>query len=95
MIDRATAIQDVLRRMKGMEPGDSMELLTWKRDRSILLKKDGVDEVVLYERGFVKKSYRVDMKGLKRLLKTLLKREFPRSNKIRVRMERGGSGPDL
>jgi hypothetical protein len=34
MLDKATAAQEVLRRLRKMEAGDSLELLTWKKDRS-------------------------------------------------------------
>lgn len=85
MLDRATAVQDVMRRLQKMESGDFLELLTWKKDRSLLLIKQKDDDLLVYERGFVEEEYRVKYSKLKKLLKTLLKREFPRSHKIRVR----------
>ncbi len=84
MLDKATAVQEVLRRMKKMDSGESLELLTWKKDRSLLLVKQSRDEIYVYERGFVEQEYRVAAGKLKKLLKTLLKREFPRSHKIRM-----------
>ena len=89
MLDKATAVQEVLQRLRKMEAGDSLELLTWKKDRSLLLVKQSEDEVVVAERGFVEEEYRVDFSKLKKLLKTLLKQEFPRSHKIRVKARRG------
>ena len=56
-----------------------------------LLVKQGDDMVVVYERGFVENEYRVNFSKLKKLLKTLLKREFPRSHKIRVKGGKGNS----
>ena len=85
MLDKATAVQEILRRLKKMDSGESLELLTWKKDRSLLLVKQGRDEIHVYERGFVEQEYRVASGKLKKLLKTLLKREFPRSHKIRLR----------
>ena len=89
MLDRATAVQDVMRRLQKMESGDFLELLTWKKDRSLLLVKQNEDDVLVYERGFVEEEFRVKYSKLKKLLKTLLKQEFPRSHKIRVRTHRG------
>lgn len=89
MLDKATAAPEVLRRLRKMETGDSLELMTWKKDRSLLLVKRRGDEVVVYERGFVEEEHRVEFSKLKKLLKTLLKREFPRSHKIRVKAESG------
>jgi len=85
MLDRATAVQDVMRRLKKMDSGESLELLTWKKDRSLMLVKQCEDEVLVHERGFVEAEYLVAFGRLKKLLKTLLKREFSRSHKIRVR----------
>lgn len=89
MLDKATAVAEVMRRLRKMDAGDSLELLTWKKDRSLLLVKQSEDEVVVAERGFVEEEYRVDFSKLKKLLKTLLNREFPRSHKIRVKTRRG------
>jgi len=89
MLDRATAVQDVMRRLQKMESGDFLKLLTWKKDRSLLLIKHNEDEILVFERGFVEEEFRVKYSKLKKLLKSLLKREFPRSHKIRVR---GGKG---
>jgi hypothetical protein len=83
--DRAAALNDVMRRIERVKSGGFVELQTWKRDRSLLIVRDGHDSVTVHERGFVKTCHRVDSKGLKKLLKVLLKREFPRSRKVRIR----------
>jgi len=85
MLDKATAVHEVIRRLQKMEVGAGLQLLTWKKDRSLVLIKEGEDEIAVVERGFVEEEYRVTPGKLKKLLKTLLKREFPRSHKIRVR----------
>lgn len=89
MFDKATAVHEVLRRLRKMETGDSLELLNWKKDRSLLLVRQSGEKVVVVERGFVEDEYRVEFNKLKKLLKTLLKREFPRSHKIRVKTRKG------
>ena len=75
--------------MRKMETGDSLELLTWKKDRSLLLVKQSGEKVVVVERGFVEEEYQVEFNKLKKLLKSLLKREFPRSHKIRIKTRIG------
>ena len=72
-----------------METGDSLELLTWKKDRSLLLVKQSGEKVVVVERGFVEEEYQIEFNKLKKLLKSLLKREFPRSHKIRIKTRIG------
>ena len=75
--------------MRKMETGDSLELLTWKKDRSLLLVKQSGEKVVVVERGFVEEEYQVEFNKLKKLLKSLLKREFHRSHKIRIKTRIG------
>ena len=89
MLDKATTLQEVLRRLRKMEAGDSLELLTWKKDRSLLLIKQSGEKVAVVERGFVEEEYLVEFRKLRKLLKTLLKREFPRSHKVRIKTRRG------
>ena len=89
MLNKAIAVQEVLRFLRKMETGDSLELLTWKKDRSLLLVKQSGEKVVVVERGFVEEEYKIEFNKLKKLLKSLLKREFPRSQKIRIKTRIG------
>ncbi|RUM33523.1 MAG: hypothetical protein DSY50_08120 [Desulfobulbus sp.] len=85
MLDKSTAAQEILRRYRTMECGDTLQLLTWKRDRSLLITKQQNDEILIQERGFKTEDFLVSFGKLKKILKVLLKREFPRSHKIRTR----------
>jgi len=89
MLNKAIAVQEVLRCLRKMETGDSLELLTWEKDRSLLLVKQSGEKVVVVERGFVEEEYQIEFNKLKKLLKSLLKREFPRSHKIRIKTRIG------
>jgi len=84
MIDIASAIPTILTKTKKLPVGQGLDLRTYKRDRSVAIKKIEADTFEIQENGFEKNRFESDHKGLKKLLKTLLKREFPRSNKIRV-----------
>jgi hypothetical protein len=84
MIDIASAIPTILTRTRKMSVGQGLDLRTYKRDRSVVIKKIETNTFEIQENGFEKNKFESDQKGLKKLLKTLLKREFPRSNKIRV-----------
>ncbi len=84
MIDKSAVIPVVLARMKKLAVSETLELLTWKKDRSVLLIKQGEDNFLVRENGFKQQEFQVDGKKLKKLLKTLLKREFPRSHKVRL-----------
>lgn len=84
MIDKANAIPTILTKLKKLEVGKGIDLRTFKRDRSVAIRKTGNDSFDVMEDGFEKKQFESDLKSMKKLLKTLLKKEFPRSNKIRV-----------
>lgn len=84
MIDRAAAIPAILTKVKKLSIGEGVDLRTFKRDRSVVIRKTADNSYVIHEDGFEKNRFESDCKGLKKLVKMLLKREFPRSNKVRV-----------
>ncbi|TIH17185.1 hypothetical protein D0S45_08380 [Marinifilum sp. JC120] len=84
MIDKASAIETIMRKLKKIPIGQGLDLRTYKRDRSLMIMRTGKDSFTVIEDGFSKEQFEEDFKGLKKLFKKLLKREFPRSNKIRV-----------
>ncbi|QJB55385.1 hypothetical protein [Pseudodesulfovibrio sp. zrk46] len=84
MIDIAGAIPTITSKLKKLPVGKGLDLRTYKRDRSVVILRTAEDGYMVAENGFEKNQFESNFKGLKKLLKTLLKREFPRSNKIRV-----------
>jgi len=84
MIDKATALESVLRKLKKLPVGHCIDLRTYKRNRSLLILHIRELEYIIYEDGYETIEHQVAFKGMKKLLKTLFKREFPRSNKIRM-----------
>lgn len=84
MIDKDSAVEYVMSRIKKITVGHGLDLRTYKRDRSVLIMRTAVDSFSVIEDGFDKEHFSADIKALKKLLKKLVKREFPRSNKIRV-----------
>ncbi len=74
----------VLRLLARTRPPAGIELLSYKRDRSIIFicLQEGGYRVI--ERGFVQQDCIVEASALSRLLKTLIRREFPRSHKVRL-----------
>ncbi len=84
MIDIGGAIPNILTRLKKLDVGHGLELLTFKKDRGLRICKTDSNTFATTEFGFQNENSQTDLKGMKKLLKTVLKREFPRSNKIRV-----------
>jgi hypothetical protein len=84
MLDKAAALATVLGRAENLSVGQGLDLRTYKRDRSVAVVRQGADAFEIRQDGFGKKTHQSDLKGLKKLLKKLLKQKFPRSRKIRL-----------
>ena len=81
-------IQSVLRlalqKLENMSPPSGLELLSYKRNRTIAVTVAGHEKYMVRERGYVEQEVTVHLNELPRVLKTMIKREFPRSRKVRV-----------
>jgi hypothetical protein len=85
MIDKTNIIPAVLERLQALPAGHYLDVRTYKRNRYVFFVKKGEDEFLIIENGYSQERFeKVPMKKIKKLFKTLLKKEFPRSTKIRV-----------
>ena len=84
MIDKANAVETVIRKLEKLPVGHAIDLRTYKRNRSVVIKRTGRDAFDVVENGFHQDRFQVDRSKMKKLLKVLFKKEFPRSTKIRV-----------
>ena len=84
MIDKIRILDVVRERLGGLPVGHYLELRTYKRNRSVLIVKRGEDDLLVLQRGYDEARYEVPPQKLPKLLKGLLKKEFPRSHKVRL-----------
>ncbi len=85
MNDKASIIPTVLEKINKLEIGQCLDMRTFKRNRSVAIVCIAKDCFNVVERGFHEENWEnLTAEKVKKLLKTLLKREFPRSNKIRL-----------
>ncbi|MBU0682308.1 MAG: hypothetical protein KKD73_12905 [Proteobacteria bacterium] len=84
MVDIGNVIPVVLKKMSQLEAGESLVLQTYKRDRSLTLVRIAKERILIIEEGFSRAEFEVNSANLAKVLKTLLKKEFPRSNKVRI-----------
>jgi len=84
MFDRDSCIPHIISRLKKLKIGEKLVLTPYKRNRSVLFEKIAIDKFLVKEDGFYKEESYISIKNLTRVLKKLLKKEFPRSHKIRV-----------
>ena len=83
MIDKEKTIETVCGRIRKLPTGHYLDIRSYKRNRSVMVVKME-KELLVIEDGYFKDRLRIKPEKLKRVLKTLLKREFPRSRKIRL-----------
>jgi hypothetical protein len=84
MIDKTKIIDTVCERLKKLPLGHYIDLKTYKRNRSVIVVKIDEQKLLVIEDGYFKDKFFIKSDKLKKLLKTLLKKEFPRSKKIRL-----------
>lgn len=80
-VDKGRILQETLARLSRLEEGEGLLLQPYKKDRSVyVIRRKNMYQVL--ERGFARKEFAVETRKIKKLLKTLCKKEFPRSNKV-------------
>ena len=84
MIDRDRAEILVSAKAQKLALGHCLRMESFKRDRYVEVSRKEIDTFQVVQYGFVRAEHVCDAAGLKKLLKALFKREFPRSTKLRL-----------
>ena len=84
LINIQSAIKRVQQIVRKLDPPEGVEILTYKRNRGITIIKIDDETLSVQERGYEQNTFQVSMDDLAKLLKSISKREFPRSRKVRV-----------
>lgn len=84
LINIASILADTLRVLEKTTPPGGVELLSYKRNRSIAIIKRDTNRVLLQERGYQEQEIDIPLPQLGKELKAMIKREFPRSRKVRM-----------
>jgi len=84
LINIQSAIKRVQQIVRKIEPPQGVEILTYKRNRGVTIIKIDDETLSVQERGYEENTFQVSSDGLAKLLKSIAKREFPRSRKVRV-----------
>ena len=83
LLDIKTFTNEALKKIKEVDLGDKIELLTFKKDRKLVIVKVDNDFFDIIEDGFEQKEFKgLNKEGLEKALINLKKIEFPRSNKF-------------
>jgi len=84
MIDKEKILDTVTERLKNLPIGHYLDLRTYKRNRSVIIVRQSENNLLVIEDGFFREKFHINSEKLKKLLTTLLRKEFPRSHKIRL-----------
>jgi hypothetical protein len=84
LVNIGTVQRQVLQMLTKIDAPAGIELSSYKRNRSISITLLPGGQFAVREHGYVEQELEVDDSGLSKLLKTLIKREFPRSRKVRL-----------
>ncbi len=84
LINIDSVLRNLLQKLEKLNPPQGIELLSYKRNRSIsvLLLKD--EKFLVRERGYRDEEQVIEKEVLSKCLKSLIKYEFPRSRKVRI-----------
>ena len=84
MIDNTKLIETVLQRVAHLPQGHYLDIRTYKRNRYVVIVKNVGEEFTVIVKGFCRERIQVKSGKLEKALSTIFRREFPRSNKIRL-----------
>ena len=84
LLNIATLATDVQRTLKKIEAPAGLELLCYKRNRGVAILKCSDGNLFLKEFGYKDQERTISSSALAKELKTIVKREFPRSRKVRL-----------
>ena len=84
MIDINRTIPTVLSRVATLKCSEGIRIATFKKDRHITIIRLDDSTVRIKRYGFENEEYTLPESKIKKELKSLLKQEFPRSNKVHL-----------
>ncbi|PIE60816.1 MAG: hypothetical protein CSA31_00070 [Desulfobulbus propionicus] len=84
LINISTVRKKTLSVLAKITPPGGVELLSYKRNRSFAIIKQDDEKFLVKERGYLEQEVVSDINSLPRVLKEMIKREFPRSRKVRL-----------
>lgn len=84
LINKDSVLKDCLHALKKVEIQQGVELLSYKRNRTIAILRLEDDSFLVKENGYVVEELTAPYSKLSKLLKVRIKREFPRSRKVRL-----------
>lgn len=79
-----TVIRETIRALKETCPGGGIEIMSYKRNRTVAVIMETSGQVTVREKGYLDEEETINADTLPKNLKKRIKREFPRSRKLRL-----------
>ena len=84
LVNIDSVLRNLVQKLGKLSPPQGIELLSYKRNRSIAVLLLPDNTFLVRERGYREEEQIIDKAGLQKHLKSLIKYEFPRSRKVRM-----------
>ncbi|MCK5231604.1 MAG: hypothetical protein KAR13_15130 [Desulfobulbaceae bacterium] len=84
LLNIETCLKRALNMLEKSSAPAGVEILSYKRNRGVAVLKLDDNRFLVRERGYNDEEFRSDYSDLARRLKSIFKREFPRSRKLRL-----------
>ena len=84
LVNIDSVLRNLLHKLEKLDPPQGIELLSYKRNRSIAVLLLDDKKILVRERGYRDAEQVVEKYLLHKHLKSLIKYEFPRSRKVRM-----------
>ena len=84
LVNIDSVLRNLLQKLEKLNPPQGIELLSYKRNRSIAVLLLDDDKILVRERGYRDAEQHVERVLLSKHLKALIKYEFPGSRKVRM-----------
>ncbi len=84
LVNIQSALGKAVTALRKSPVGQGLEILSYKRNRGVSVFKVSEGEYRVVERGYQQTDLLIPEKQLSKILKTVIKREFPRSRKVRI-----------
>lgn len=84
LVNIDSVLLQVVQKLEKLSPPRGIEMLSYKRNRSIAVLLLDDNRVLVCERGYREEEQILDKAGLAKHLRALIKYEFPRSRKVRL-----------
>lgn len=79
-----TVIRETIRTLKETAIGGGVEIMSYKRNRTVAIIVENDGQLTVREKGYLDDEESIDFNILPKNLKKRIKREFPRSRKLRL-----------